>query len=77
MALGRFVADQILALRQGDGSGNVLPPYLGGTQPGQWRPTPPANAPGLHPHWPDVTPFAMTSGDQFRPAAPPATGASP
>jgi len=49
-----------------------LPPYLGGTEPGEWRPTPPASAPGLHPHWPDVTPFAMTSGDQFRPAAPPA-----
>ena len=72
VALGRSVADQILALRQNDGSGVVLPPYLGGTAPGQWRPTPPANAPGREPHWPDVTPFAMTSGDQFRPAAPPA-----
>ena len=72
VALGRSVADQILALRQNDGSGVVLPPYLGGTAPGEWRPTPPANANGLAPHWPDVTPFAMTSGDQFRPAAPPA-----
>ncbi len=72
VALGRSVADQILALRQNDGSGVVLPPYLGGTEPGEWRPTPPANSPGLAPHWPDVTPFAMTSGDQFRPAAPPA-----
>lgn len=74
VALGRSVADQILALRQSDGSGVVLPPYLGSTQPGEWRPTPPANAPGLHPHWVDVTPFAMTSKDQFRPAAPPALG---
>jgi Ca2+-binding RTX toxin-like protein len=65
------VADQILALRQNDGSGVVLPPYLGGSEPGEWRPTPPAGMPGLHPHWPAVTPFAMTSGDQFRPAAPP------
>ena len=24
-------------------------PYLGGTQAGQWRPTPPAMAPGLAP----------------------------
>jgi hypothetical protein len=70
--LGQSVADQILALRQSDGSGVVLPPYPGGTAPGEWRPTPPANAPGLHPHWPAVTPFAMTSGDQFRPAEPPA-----
>ncbi len=71
VALGRSVADQILALRQNDGSGVVLPPYLGSTEPGQWRPTPPANSPGREPHWPDVTPFAITSGDQFRPAAPP------
>jgi Ca2+-binding RTX toxin-like protein len=72
VALGRFVADQTLALRQNDGSGVVLPPYLGGTDPGDWRPTPPANLPGLHPHWADVTPFAMTGGDQFRPAPTPA-----
>ena len=72
VALGRSVADQILALRQNDGSGVVLPPYLGSTEPGQWRPTPPANLPGLLPGLADVTPFAMTSNDQFRPAAPPA-----
>src|SRR5262245_44886934 len=51
VALGRSVADQILALRQNDGSGLMPPPYVGGTEPGQWRPTPPANAPGLTPHW--------------------------
>lgn len=71
VALGRSVADQILALRQNDGSGVVLPPYVGGTAPGQWRPTS-TNAFGREPHWPGVMPFAMTSGDQFRPAAPPA-----
>src|SRR5688572_27312065 len=82
VALGESVADQILALRQNDGAGVVLPPYLGGTAPGQWRPTPrpdPANPgqelpglPGLVPQWGDVTPFAMTSTDQFRPAEQPA-----
>ena len=46
VALGRSVADQILALRQNDGSGVVLPPYLGGTEPGQWRPTPTARPAG-------------------------------
>jgi hypothetical protein len=74
VALGRSVAEQILALRQNDGSAVVLPPYLGGSAPGEWRPTPPASLPGLHPQWPDVTPFAMTSADQFRPVAPPALG---
>jgi membrane-associated phospholipid phosphatase len=72
VALGQSVADQCLALRQSDGFNVTLPPFLGSTEPGQWRPTPPGLAPGLAPHWPDVAPFAMTSGDQFRPAAPPA-----
>jgi hypothetical protein len=81
VALGKSVAEQILALRQNDGSGVVLPPYLGSTEPGQWRPTPrpdPLNPgqelpglPALLPNWADVTPFAMTSNDQFRPAAQP------
>ncbi len=30
----------------------------------------PASPPFIAPHWGNVTPFAMTSGDQFRPAAP-------
>jgi hypothetical protein len=71
VALGRSVADQILALRQNDGSGVVLPPYLGAPGPGQWRPTS-LSAPGQLPQWADVTPFAMTSPDQFRPSDPPA-----
>ena len=72
VALGRSVADQVLAIRQNDGSGVVLPPYLGSTEPGQWRPTLPSNAPGLLPQFADMQPFVMTSPDQFRPAAPPA-----
>src|SRR5262249_41645928 len=71
VALGRSVADQILALRQNDGSGATPPPYGGRPEPGQWRPTPPANAPGLTPHWGGVDPFALTRGNQFRAAAPP------
>src|SRR5262249_34621863 len=72
VALGRSVADQTLALRQDDGSGATPPPYLGSTEPGQWRPTPPANAPGLLPHWGGVAPFALTGGNPVRPPAPPA-----
>ena len=70
VALGRSVADQMLAIRQNDGADVVLPPYLGGTAPGQWRPTP--TAPGRDPQWPDVTPFAIPSTAPFLPAAPPA-----
>jgi membrane-associated phospholipid phosphatase len=47
-------------------------PYTPGTDPGDWQPTPPANLPALAPQWPDVTPFAMSAGSQFRPAPPPA-----
>jgi hypothetical protein len=56
----------MLALQASDGSSLVVP-YVSGTDPGDWQPTPPANAPALLPNWPDVTPFAMTSGSQFSP----------
>src|SRR5262245_25041665 len=71
IAVGQEVARQILDWRSTDGSGAVVP-YTPGTDPGDWQPTPPANLPALAPQWPFVTPFAMTSGAQFRPAAPPA-----
>jgi membrane-associated phospholipid phosphatase len=69
--VGQEVARQILEWRSTDGSDRVVT-YTPGTDPGDWQPTPPANLPALAPQWPDVTPFAMTSGSQFRPAAPPA-----
>jgi hypothetical protein len=40
--------------------------------PGAWRPTPPAFLPYLSPHWGQVTPFAIPTGDFFRPNGPPA-----
>jgi hypothetical protein len=66
IALGHSIADQILALRAVDGSTAVVP-YTPGTEPGDWQPTPPAFAPALMPHWADVTPFAITTADQFMP----------
>jgi hypothetical protein len=71
VALGHYVADQILAERQNDGSGVVLPPYLGGTAPGEWRPTPTAFASGRDQHWGAVTPFAISSPDDYGTAGPP------
>jgi membrane-associated phospholipid phosphatase len=70
-AVGREVAQQILDWRSTDGSTATVP-YTPGTDPGDWQPTTPANLPALAPQWPSVTPFALTSGSQFRPAAPPA-----
>jgi hypothetical protein len=72
IALGNTVGAAILALRANDGA-SVVVPYLPGTAPGDWRPTPPANAPAAAPQWANVTPWAMTSPSQFRnPDGPPA-----
>src|SRR5262249_32432280 len=71
VAVGHEVAPQTLDWRRPDGSDAVVP-YTPGTNPGDWQRTPPAFLPALAPQWPYVTPFAMTSGSQFRPVAPPA-----
>ncbi len=69
---GQTVAQEILTWRSQDGFSNTVPPYLGGTQPGQWRPTPPAMAPGLAPQLATTTPWVIPSPSQFRTAGPPA-----
>jgi membrane-associated phospholipid phosphatase len=71
VAVGQEAARQILAWRSTDGSTATVS-YTPGTDPGDWQPTPPANLAPLGPQWPYVTPWAMTSRSQFRPAAPPA-----
>ena len=70
VALGRSAAQHALASRRHDGADEVVA-YTPGTDADDWQPTPPAFAPALLPQWPNVTPFAMASGDQFRPAGPP------
>ena len=70
-AVGHSVAASVLAWRANDGSAATVP-YTPGTAPGQYELTPPAYKPVLDPQWPAVTPFAMTSGSQFRPGPPPA-----
>ncbi len=64
ISLGSASASQLLALRANDGS-DTLVPYTPGSDPGDWRPTPPANAAALLPQWPMVTPWGMTTGKQF------------
>jgi uncharacterized protein (TIGR03118 family) len=71
IAVGRFVAEQTLISRVTDGADAVVT-HTPGTAPGQWRPTPPGFAPAQTPQWPDVTPFALNSGSQFRAGPPPA-----
>ena len=71
VAFGVAVADAIIALRANDGADRPMPEFLGGTAPGEWRPTPPDFLPGLEPLWGQVQPFALERGDQFRPDGPP------
>jgi hypothetical protein len=70
IALGATVAAQIIALRANDGwDANVIDD--GSTAVGQWRPTAPGFMPAADPQWGNVTPFALTSPNQFLPAGPP------
>jgi hypothetical protein len=71
LAHGAAVAAEILQWRATDGS-DATKPYEPTPEPGRWRPTPPAFAAPLLPHWSDVTPFGISSGSSFRPPAPPA-----
>src|SRR5262249_27111234 len=69
--VGHAAAQILLAVRAHDGADRVVP-YTPGTNPGDWQPPPPAYGPPQVPQWPDVTPFALQSGSQFRPPPPPA-----
>ena len=71
--IGHQVADRLLALRSTDGSAAAPVPYVFGSAPGDYQPTPP-NFPAQpqFTHWSHVTPFALERADQFRPGPPPA-----
>ena len=69
---GQTVADEILAWRSTDGFTSPPPPFLGSLDVGKWRPTPPAFLPGAVPQFATMTPWAIHSPSQFRPAGPPA-----
>jgi PAP2 superfamily len=69
---GQQVADDILLWRSTDGFAPAPPPFLGGINVGQWRPTPPGFLPGAGPQFAHMTTWALNSPSQFRPAGPPA-----
>jgi membrane-associated phospholipid phosphatase len=68
---GALVAADILTWRSTDGFEPEPPPFLGGTNIGQWRPTPPDFRPGAHPQFATMVPWSIKSSSQFRPAGPP------
>jgi membrane-associated phospholipid phosphatase len=70
--VGDAVAAKILQLRANDGSAVVPPAFTPGTQPGNYRSTPPNFPTPVFTIWGQVTPFVLKSGAQFRPEPPPA-----
>ena len=67
---GTWVAETVLAWRATDGFTASYPPFTGGTEVGQWRPTPPAfgamSAQGLA----FTAMFVLRSNEQFKPGPP-------
>src|SRR5689334_15701247 len=72
IAWGQIVATSILAWRSTDGFDPSPSTYQGSNDPGKWRPTPPAFAPGLYPSLAHTRPWALASPSSYRPPGPPA-----
>jgi membrane-associated phospholipid phosphatase len=70
--VGADVAARLVADRASDGSAAVPPPFVAGTQPGDYRPTPPNFPAPAFTVWSNVKPFVLDSASQFRSAPPPA-----
>src|SRR5919199_1627862 len=71
LAWGQSAANAILAWRASDGATAVLPPYVFGTGPGVYQPTPPAFGQPIGRQYANMPPFALASPSQFLPAGPP------
>ena len=78
LAVGQKVAAGILPLRRATPD-PLPPPFIGGTEPGQWRPTesflpgaPASFLPMAAPWLGSIDPMTLTGPARFRPAPPPA-----
>jgi hypothetical protein len=72
IAVGEAAAAAMIALRVNDGSNPPAFYTPVSADPGVWQPTPACPpAGGVLRHWGSVTPFGITSTDQFRSAPPP------
>ncbi len=72
VAVGEEVADDLIALRAGDGFRAAVPPYTvpNPPVPGRWIPT--ASTPPIGPYLGLMDPFSLPRADKFRPKGPPA-----
>lgn len=68
--VGHSVAERILPLRRA--TPTSYPPFVGGTQIGQWRPTDANNTPMVTPWLGVADPFTLTGPSRFRADPPPA-----
>lgn len=72
LSVGAQAADFINRNRSFDGSQDAATyPFTPGTNPGDWQPTPPGDAPFLLPGWGMVTTFAAGPANGYLPAGPP------
>ena len=72
LEVGNDVAARLIAARATDGSSAVPPAFVAGTQPGDYRPTPPNFPAPVFTGWSQVKAFVLNSASAFRPAPPPA-----
>ncbi|MFL5653092.1 MAG: vanadium-dependent haloperoxidase [Ktedonobacteraceae bacterium] len=70
--VGQAVAVRLLNMRANDGSAVTPYPFVPGSQPGNYRLTPPKFAAPVFTNWGNVTPFVLNNAAQFRPGPPPA-----
>ena len=72
-AVGQAAANVVIAMRSNDGASQQVS-YATRRGVGAWVTTPPSFTAALEPGWGKVTPFALDSGSQVRPPAPPPPG---
>src|SRR6266436_3896146 len=65
--VGQAVAARLIAIRANDGSAATPQPFVPGTQPGNYRSTPPNFPAPVFTNWGNVTPFVLNNAAQFRP----------
>jgi membrane-associated phospholipid phosphatase len=68
---GATVARLLVDLRAFDGSAATPPPFVAGSNPGDYQSTPPNFPAPVFTTWGSITPFLLMSGSQFRPNTPP------
>ena len=67
---GREVANRVLGWRTADGFSGSYPAFRGGTDVGQWRPTPPLFGPMSAQGLAFTSPFVLVNNTQFQPHPP-------